>query len=141
MNYMRKYAPAVLLLVVLVGCSDESGSKRKIRKSGNTTGGADIAEVDPERGRAVFASTCVTCHGQHGQGMPNQGIQIRRSKFIAEKTDQELLEYLKVGRPINSPDNKSGILMPPRGGNSALDDAQLKDVVAFLRVLQKEEME
>ncbi len=120
----------IVLLGLMLGCSDESGKNAKPPA---------VSKVDPERGRTVYSASCVTCHGQRGQGMPNQGLPLRDSKFIAEQSDEALLEYLKVGRAVDAPDTKTGLLMPARGGNAAVDDEQLRDVVAFLRVLQLEE--
>jgi mono/diheme cytochrome c family protein len=137
---LRLWIGATILSAAVLGCSDPGGSTTK-PKSQSAKGGDEepVAKVDPERGRAVYLGTCVTCHGQHGQGMPNQGVSLRDSKFIVEHNDEQLFEYLKVGRAANAPDSKTGILMPARGGNQAIDDNQLRDVVAFLRLLQQEE--
>jgi mono/diheme cytochrome c family protein len=93
---------------------------------------------DPEYGKQTFAFTCATCHGTRGQGMPHQGAPLRDSKFIASADDNALLRFLQTGRPANDPANRSGVPMPPRGGNLSLSDARLRDVIAYLRTLQQE---
>jgi len=84
----------------------------------------------------LYGNTCLTCHGTRGQGMPNQGVNLRISKFIAACSDEQLLSFLKTGREAKDPTSLVGRLMPPRGGNGSLDDTGLGDIVAFLRQLQ-----
>jgi len=93
---------------------------------------------DAEYGRQMYLATCATCHGTGGQGMPHQGVSLRDSKFVATAKDDTLLEFLQKGRPAGDPQNHSGVAMPPRGGNTALSDAHLRDVIAYLRTVQKD---
>ena len=97
--------------------------------------------ADADLGRALFASTCATCHGPRAQGMPRQGANLRVSPFVAGETDRKLLAFLRSGRQPTSKGNLTGQLMPPRGGNAALDDARLRDIIAFLREVQDEAAE
>jgi disulfide bond formation protein DsbB len=99
---------------------------------------ADADAPDPEVGHQVFVQTCATCHGFQAQGLPHNGAPLRTSKFVATHNDQELVDFIKKGRPINDPVNTSGVAMPPRGNNPALSDARLADVVAWLRQVQAE---
>src|SRR5437763_1758440 len=39
---------------------------------------------NPEYGQMLYGNTCLACHGTRGQGMPNQGVDLRTSKFIAD---------------------------------------------------------
>lgn len=48
----------------------------------------------------------------------------------------ELVEFIKVGRSASAPSNTTGIAMPPKGGNLALSDQDLFNIVAYLRALQ-----
>ncbi len=77
---------------------------------------------DPIAGEKIFASACAACHGQ----------DMTQSEFIAAKTDQELIEFIKIGGVPNEP-----LVMPPRGGNLSLTDEKLDDIAAYLRSLQK----
>ncbi|MFN8445034.1 MAG: c-type cytochrome [Caldilineaceae bacterium] len=91
---------------------------------------------DPEKGKVVF-TTCAACHGPNGQGVQGLGKPFTTSEFIATKTDAELVEFLKVGRPVGDPLNTTGVAMPPKGGNPALTDQDLFNVVAYVRTLHQ----
>jgi mono/diheme cytochrome c family protein len=82
--------------------------------------------------------TCSACHGPEGKGVENLGKDMTHSEFIAERTNQELLEFLHVGRAPDDPLNTTGVLMPPKGGNPAYTDEQLMDIIAYVRTLHEE---
>lgn len=92
---------------------------------------------DAAAGQELFAATCAACHGPGGEGVPNLGKDMTASEFIAEKTDDELVEFIKTGRPPDDPLNTTGVAMLPKGGNPALSDEDLYDIVAFIRTLQQ----
>ena len=89
-----------------------------------------------ENGKALFV-TCAACHGPNGEGVTGLGKPFTTSEFIASKTDAELVEFLKVGRAVGDPLNTTGVAMPPKGGNPALTDQELLDLVAFIRTLHQ----
>jgi len=97
---------------------------------------AQVAKGDPAKGQENFTA-CSACHGSTGEGVPGLGKDMTTSKFIAGKTDEELVEFIKSGRPASDPLNTTGIDMPPRGGNPALGEQDLYDIVAYIRTLQK----
>jgi len=76
----------------------------------------DAAEptVDLARGKRIAYETCASCHGQDLQGMPNNGKSLITSEFVAQKSDKDLLAFLKVGRQPFDPLNTTGVAMPPR---------------------------
>ena len=92
---------------------------------------------NPEHGKQLFLQVCAACHGPDAKGLPNLGKDLTTSKFIQEKTDQELLAFVKVGRSPTDPLNTTGIAMPPKGGNPALTDQDILDIIAYLRTLQQ----
>lgn len=96
-------------------------------------GGGDVA-----LGQQTFATTCAACHGPAGEGVQGLGKDMTTSEFIAGLSDEELLEFVKVGRRIDDPLNTTGVDMPPKGGNPALTDAQLIDIIAFMRSIHKQ---
>ena len=106
--------------------------------SGAAAGGDGRREGDPAFGQLIYSSNCTACHGARGHGMPRQGANLRASKFVAEHTDAQLVDFLKQGRTPADPTSLMGMLMPPRGGNRTLDNAALADVIAFLREVQEE---
>ena len=102
-------------------------------------GGAAAAKSagDPTKGKALFAQTCSACHGPDGKGLPGLGKDMTTSEFIKSQTDPQLVEFVKKGRPSTDPANTTKVDMPPKGGNPAMTDAQIGDVVAYIRTLQK----
>jgi heme/copper-type cytochrome/quinol oxidase subunit 3/cytochrome c5 len=88
---------------------------------------------DLARGNELFQATCRGCHGVRGEGMPGQGKTQRGSAFIIERTDAELVAFIKAGRMPWDPMNTTGIQMPPKGGNPMLKDKDLYDIVTYVR--------
>jgi mono/diheme cytochrome c family protein len=87
---------------------------------------------DPIVGEGIFAGACATCHGSRGEGIAGLSGDMTQSKLIADNTDRELIEYIKIGgAPGAQP------VMLPKGGNPTLNDENLSDIVAYLRSLQK----
>jgi disulfide bond formation protein DsbB len=101
-------------------------------------GGGQTAGASPEvaQGHELFKKTCGTCHGPNGEGMPRLGKNLNANEFVASKSDAELIEFLKIGRPATHPDNTRGVDMPPKGGNPALTDEDLGLIVAYMRSIQ-----
>ena len=99
------------------------------------SGDAELA-VFIANGTKIYASTCVTCHGPGGKGLKNLGKDLTTSEFAIKSDDDTLLEFIKRGRNPGEPGNTSGIAMPPKGGNPALSDDNILDVIAYVRSLQ-----
>lgn len=106
-------------------------------------GGDEAADADAEpaasKGDAVAGEkhfqVCAGCHGPDAKGLPNLGKDMTVSEFIKGSTDEELIEFIKTGRPISDPENTTNVDMPPKGGNPAFTDEDLFDIVAYLRTL------
>ena len=47
------------------------------------------------------------------------------------------MAFIKTGRPASDPANTTGVDMPPKGGNPAMTDQQIMDVIAYMRSLQQ----
>jgi disulfide bond formation protein DsbB len=92
---------------------------------------------DAANGEAIFNQTCIACHGAGGVGVQGLGKPFTTSEFLLTQNDEQLLEFLKVGRASDDPLNTTGVLMPPKGGNPALTDQQLLDVIAYVRTLHE----
>ncbi len=95
-----------------------------------------VAAGDPAKGRELFV-TCSACHGPEGQGVQGLGKDMTHSEFIAGLSDAELLAFIKQGRSVSDPLNTTGVDMPPKGGNPALTDEQLMDIIAFIREIHQ----
>ncbi|HRQ72431.1 MAG TPA: c-type cytochrome [Phycisphaerales bacterium] len=107
-----------------------------------TLDGADGEQVagGPEVGGVgydLFIASCSACHGARGEGMEGLGKPLKGSDFVASKSDAELLAFVKSGRPVWDAENTTGIDMPPKGGNPALTDDQIADIIAHIRTLQQ----
>jgi len=102
-------------------------------------GGAatDAPSGDAARGQTLFMGTCSACHGPDAKGVAGLGKDLTTSTFVAGKSDAELVEFVKTGRPTGDPLNTTGVDMPPRGGNPALSDTDLADIVAYIRTIHE----
>jgi disulfide bond formation protein DsbB len=131
---MKKTIPpiAALLLVLALAITACGGDKASPEPPSAPAPGGNAAE-----GEALFVQTCAACHGPEGKGVTGLGKDMTASEFIAGKSDDELVEFIKVGRPPDDPLNTTGVAMLPKGGNPALTDEDLYDIVAFIRTLQQ----
>jgi mono/diheme cytochrome c family protein len=112
-----------LLSIVLTACGSSASAKEHIG--------------DPVAGEALFMSSCKSCHGPDAQGLPSRGKNLVISEFVESQSDQELVEFLKVGRAPNDPLNTSGVRMPAMGPKRGLTDQDLYDIAAYLRTLDQ----
>lgn len=92
--------------------------------------------MDLARGATTYAMGCAVCHGSHGEGVVNIGKPLRNSAFVRGQSDSQLHDLIVRGRAPSDPLNTTGALMPPRGA-VGLSDAQVSDVVAYLRAIQE----
>lgn len=106
----------------------------------------DFANVQPvawldsgavSRGREAFATTCAACHNEDGKGRPGLGRDLTGSAFVRAASDERLARMIADGRAADDPLNITKVAMPPRGGNDALSEADLRDLVVFVRALQE----
>ena len=87
-------------------------------------------------GAALYAMTCPACHGPDAKGIPGLGKDMTTSEFIQSRSDEELVAFIKQGRAVDDPLNTTGVPMPPKGANAALNDAEILAIVEFIRALQ-----
>jgi disulfide bond formation protein DsbB len=107
----------------------------------DTSGGDDGTTVAPSSGDAaaglvLYEGTCTTCHGEGGVGVEGLGKPVPGSTFIIGSSDDELVAFIKVGRPTSDPANTTGVDMPPKGGNPSLSDEDINHIVAYIRTIQ-----
>jgi disulfide bond formation protein DsbB len=95
-------------------------------------GGVDVTALP---GHDLFISSCSACHGADAGGVEGAGVALRGSEFVNAKDDKELLTFIKMGRPVWDPESKTGVDMPPKGGNPALSDDEINEIIAYLRAL------
>ena len=135
MNRTKILLSAILLgvLLLLSACGGES-------ESGTDAGGeapetASVSSGDPDAGEEKFNEVCISCHGPGGEGIEGLGKPFTTSDFLLVQSDEELLAFIKKGRPVGDPTNTTGVDMPPKGGNPALTDEQIMDIIAYMRTL------
>jgi len=64
------------------------------------------------------------------------GNDLTTSDFVKDLSDEELLIFIAAGRNADDPQSKTGVDMPPKGGNPGLSDSDLAHIVAYLRALE-----
>jgi disulfide bond formation protein DsbB len=68
--------------------------------------------------------------------MTGLGKDLTTSEFVKTTSDADMVAFIKIGRPASDPANTQGVDMPPKGGNPALTDQDILDIVAYVRSLQ-----
>lgn len=101
-------------------------------------GGEKMAMAgDPKEGERLYQASCASCHGPDARGIPNLGKNLRSSEFVKGLSDEELLDFIKKGRPASDPANTTGVDMPPKGGNPALTDEDIMHIIAYIRSIEE----
>ena len=85
-----------------------------------TSGGGNVA-----KGEDVYNKTCVACHAAGVAGAPKLGDKANWGPRIAQGNDTLYTHALKGFQ------GKAGV-MPPKGGNMALSDADVKAAVDYM---------
>ncbi len=92
------------------------------------------------RGAVVFARACATCHGDHGQGVQEEGKIIRaihEPAFLALTSNQVLRRYAITGRPdLGMPSYAKA--RPDSPSFVPLTDEDVTDLVALLASWRRE---
>jgi mono/diheme cytochrome c family protein len=129
---MKKTVMSLLVIAVL--------SALLLSACGGTPAGPTAAPApkgDPAKGATKFAGTCAGCHGPDAKGLTGLGKDLTTSTFAKGLSDADLVAFVTKGRDTSDPANTTGVAMPPKGGNPALTEADLYDIVAYIRTLQK----
>jgi len=85
-----------------------------------------VATSAPVRdGQQVYKASCVACHDAGIAGAPKLGDQGQWAKRIAKGLDT------LYGSAVNGIQGSMGV-MPPKGGNPALSDAEVKAAVDYM---------
>jgi cytochrome c5 len=108
-------APAAAAAAAVSPANDPHAAMAAVPAAGT---GAPAGAAD---GRKVYESTCVACHGAGVAGAPKFGDKAQWAPHIAKGIDHLYANALKG---INA--------MPPKGGNLALSDAELKAAVNYM---------
>lgn len=129
------------LIIVLAACGSGGNGNSETSSGSNSStdpkAGDSVAAGDPVHGKELFVGTCMACHGEGGTGIEGLGKDMTTSTFIKSLSDEELLAFIKVGRSMSDPDNTTGVDMPLKGGNPALTDDDIMDIISYMRTLEK----
>jgi mono/diheme cytochrome c family protein len=117
---------AAFIVVSAAACGGGGGDS-------TTTSGALVG--DPVGGFVLYRATCIVCHGEGGIGIAGLGKPWIGSDFINSRTDDEMMAFLLVGISADDPLNTTGVDMLPKGGNKALTEQDLLDLIAYMRTL------
>lgn len=91
--------------------------------------------VEARTGATVYFEHCTNCHGDDGRGprtIDFEGPALVDNDFVKGQNDEELIAFLKTGRPADDPSNMLQVAMPPF---SRMPPADMKLLVQFLRKL------
>jgi mono/diheme cytochrome c family protein len=125
---------AAALVTPACGDDDDSGNLPLAPVSTRDPNAPPPGPAEVAAGESLFF-TCATCHGPDAKGIGGLGKPLVGSEFVNRLSDADLVEFIKVGRDPSDPLNTTGVAMLPRGGNSALTDDDLFDIVAYIRSL------
>lgn len=95
---------------------------------------------DTALGEQYYQQACAGCHGIEGNG-EGVGVPLMRSPFVLNASDEELLSFLRLGRPSDHPDNITGVTMPAYGGRADWGDDEMWHIIAYLRSLIVDDQE
>jgi disulfide bond formation protein DsbB len=95
---------------------------------------APAAAVATSAVSTVFAANCASCHGPDAMGVQGLGLNLVASRLVMDSAPDDLVVFLKNGRPLDAPDNVTGVPMP---SFAWMNDADLAEVAAYLKSLNK----
>ncbi len=84
---------------------------------------------DAAAGRAIFERTCSACHGMEGEGL--SAPSLKTSAFVRGASDQEIFVTIAQGRVAK------GMPAWSAAAGGLFTDGQIRDLVAYVRELQK----
>lgn len=139
---MASLIAASALVFVLTGCGSSSAPApaggSSAPAAGNSAPAAGSGKADAAKGKEAFAGTCSSCHGQDAKGLPNLGKNlVVKTDWMKQADDAALTALIAKGRPSSDPVNTTKIDMPSKGGNPALSDEDIANIVAYIRSIQK----
>ena len=123
------------------GSSSSSGGSAAAAPTATTAPAPTAKPAGPSDAELIASgekdfSTCAGCHGADATGVIGLGKNLVGSDFITNISDSDLAALIKTGRTSSDPANTTGIDMPPKGGNPALNDEKIDGLVAYIRSLQ-----
>lgn len=87
---------------------------------------AEVAVETADPGKQVYSSLCFSCHGTGLPGIPQLGDKAAWADRIAQG------KALLYERALTGFTGASGMPMPPKGGNTALSDEEVRAAVDYM---------
>ena len=91
-----------------------------------------LARGDWDRGKGLFQGTCAPCHGVDAEGAT--GPQLNNPVFLASASDAMLRQWVRFGKV----DTPMRAFAKGSQGMVEMSDAQIDDVVTYLRRLERD---
>ena len=86
-------------------------------------------EIQMERGKKVFLTSCFACHMANGEGLPGVFPPLAKSDYLKADKHRAIRAVAKgLSGPITVTGKPYNNMMPPQ----ALDDAQIADVLTYV---------
>jgi len=95
--------------------------------------GVSAAAGDATKGKSIYQSKCVTCHGPEGKGDGPVGIKLKppagnfSSAESKKKSANDLQEIIENGKPKTS----------MKAWKKQLNETEMQDVLAYVLTLRK----
>lgn len=118
--------PALVAFTAITTLADSSPSP-------SAPGTAAALPGDPVKGATLYGQNCATCHGASLEGGIGAVLNpMDKLPGVANPLDPNfLIDIITNGRTPQAGDPKQ-IAMPPKGGNTALADQDIKDLAAYI---------
>jgi mono/diheme cytochrome c family protein len=115
--------PGLLALTAITTLADSSPSPS----------GSVALPGDPNKGAALYAANCTSCHGVSLEGGIGPALNpVDKSIGGANSLDPAFLIDIITNGRIHKPGDPKSTDMPPKGGNSKLTDQDVKDLAAYI---------
>jgi len=106
-------------------------SQRQAAIAANPQIASITREIQYERGKQVFLSTCFACHLATGEGLPNVFPPLAGSDFLAADSDRAIRVVTRgLTGPVTVNGNNFNNVMPP---HTTLTDDQVADVLTYVK--------
>ena len=141
MKIVYKFAVSSFVLLVISGCATESSSPN--RASDRRVQDPQLKEhtlpsaeqkASFQNGKRVYQGTCIACHGDDGRGaLPGVPDLTRMEGFESTShSDFALFKHVEhVEHGVKKPGDP--MAMPPKGGNPALTEEDIRDALIYMR--------
>jgi mono/diheme cytochrome c family protein len=133
-------AMAIYIVSLMGGATRERDTRMTaslaLANNAGAVGAAPLrtATDQTKRGEAIYASACVSCHGEGRRTSSGTALQLPLAVAVHESDPGSLIRIIRDG--ITAPEGERSRWMPPFAG--ALTDDQISALVVYLRTLAPE---